>query len=251
MKIPKEEGRYKAVPSSWTVRESKKNLPEFACTFSITEINDPRDGLWYSVIDQGFEISWYANLIYNDRETGRPIPNKINVDQCRLLGWSGASLADLNDGDWSAAEVQLSIGLEEYNGKSSMRVQYVNPIDYEPGFKKSAPQAVQALDAKFGTMLRALAPAASAKAPAKPADRPAPAPAKGKLAAWNAFVAKWTPYVKENPQDAALRDERWKELVEELFPAREPKDIAADEWESVVERIASEYVPSMASMCPI
>jgi hypothetical protein len=86
------------------------------------------------------------------------------------------------------------------------------------------------------------APAAAqapAPAPAPAATTPAPS---GKLAAWGAFITKWNEYKIDNPDATdADRDAKWKALLAEALPGKDPKSLGTIHWDELALKITAEY----------
>jgi hypothetical protein len=78
--------------------------------------------------------------------------------------------------------VQITVANETYNGKTTLKVQWLNPADYQGGAKKATPEEVQQIKKQFGSLLRAAAGAARKgrpqRVPLPKADTPAVAVAE-------------------------------------------------------------------------
>lgn len=226
MNMPKEEGRYLASPKEWGVEENTKTgTVGFSCLFAL---NSQWDGeQWVDRTMEDLEITGFFNLIKKDGQ-----PNEYSIQSLRdALGWSGASFADLNGDGWynDAIEVQLVLKNEEYEGKTRLKVRYLNPRDYEGGnggVKKAADSEIQNLDSKYGPALRAINGGASAPAQSKPsAPKPTnPAPPAAKMEAWKAFQVK----CKGVEQGEVA--ERWKRSVRSYFDGKAPDLVKDEEW---------------------
>ena len=83
----------------------------------------------------------------------------------------------LQQRDWSQQEVQITVKSEEYNGRVRFRADWIAPADAPVGpgtLAKASTDALDALNASYGSQLRALAPPAPTAKPVV-AARPAPA----------------------------------------------------------------------------
>ena len=97
----------------------------------------------------------------------------------KYAGWDG-SLPALVDGSWKPTPCQVQVQLDEYKDQKRYKISWLNPIDRTPGggaLSNVDDSKVKALEARFGSTLRALsgnvrrnqAPAASKpSAPPKP-----------------------------------------------------------------------------------
>ena len=84
-----------------------------------------------------------------------------------VLDWDGNP--DTIMGDPPDIPVQITVAEDTYNGKTSLKVQWFNPVDYQGGIVSASPEQVKAINAQFGSLLRAAAGAArKTKAAPKP-----------------------------------------------------------------------------------
>lgn len=151
--MPDRPGRYKARIKRWKVDETGNNkLATFVCEFECYEWYSDTDERWYSL---PCEITGY---FYLERKDGNI--NEFAVNSLRdSLGWDGRDIGTLADTEWRNTPVQITVEQSEYNGKSRLSVDYINPLDYEPtGIGETKPEVVQALNNRLGAKLRAIAP---------------------------------------------------------------------------------------------
>lgn len=202
----------------------------------------------------GQGITGYFNLV---TKAGKL--NEINIRAIKdSLGWDGSSFSSLQDGDYAGVQVQIVCDEEEYQGKSSMRVKYLNPKDYAGiGPKKADSVTLKSLDAKFGAMLRATtAGMPSSGVPARTSVA-APAtlsgPALGKEMAWKAFTKRVDDHNKSNPEDLFSEDDRkevFKKVVTEAAKPKKPSELNADEWANVLNEIETNFSPATRELVP-
>lgn len=235
MNLPTEMGSYIAGLSDWTVEDT-----QFIARFDLRQHFNGSD--WVDVSARSLGITGYFYVIKKDGQ-----PNKTTIDNLKAsLGWSGRSLAELVQTDWSGVEVQITVGQEEYQGQWRTNVKWINPRDAIPGggpLKKPEAQEIQSLDAKYGAMLRAMNGAEPAKAPANgAAGKFAPvvngAADTARKQAWADFRANWDEVVKAKPEEEPHRNDRWKEIVEQLGIIDQAKASAAD-WKKVSDFVKS------------
>lgn len=226
--LPKIEGRYIAQPIEWTVEESGDNrIPTFVCKFDLLQVLQ-NEG-WNDVSDQ--QIIGYFFIFKKDGTI-----NTNTVDSLKAaLGWDGRGISSLADGEWSHTEVQLTIGSEEYKGKTQMRVKYINPRDWTPTGLEKDPQVVQSLEAKYGAKLRALAgPASAPTAPSKPAA------SNGDAATQSARKMAWEAFQKKHPgksNDELIQP--WRDQIKAVIPDRNSQTFTGADWmkiKSVIEQ---------------
>ncbi|MBA2390552.1 MAG: hypothetical protein H0V67_09905 [Geodermatophilaceae bacterium] len=258
MNLPKYGGRYIGVPREWGVSEQGKNkIPTLVCSFDLLYYET--HGQWQDVAADAMEIVGYFYLFKKDGE-----PNTFTIDALKeSLGWDGRSLATLNDNDWSAMEVQLTIQHEEYEGKSRPKVKFINHRDAQAGggVEKLDPQAVKSLDAMYGAKLRAIngsTPPARSNGASKQSFPPEPAPTQklppieaAKRAAWAAFTVKWSEYVSDNADEAPNRDTQWKTILKEAVPGKESRAFTAEDWSNIENSVNKDWSPVLGGLIPI
>lgn len=224
MAIPDRDGRFKArIIESGLGETGTNKLLTFTAKYALTDWWNGE--MWEAWESYCAEIIGYHYLVKRDGT-----PNATQVDALRgALGWNG-DLAALHNTQW-AEPVQVSLGYEEYQGKSRLKVQYVNPVDYEgASLKHASPDEVRGIVGKYGAMFRALgggAPASSAPPKTKPA---APPPAKPKPAVDDYVPSDSTKAVKD-------RDGAWAYVVAET-----PKDKQgglSDHFLAVVDKVVA------------
>jgi hypothetical protein len=235
------EGRFVATPVEWGVETSKNGgLPQFVCKFALDAEygqNDEGQAGYFDVSHEGMEITGWFNLIYKDKQTGQNVVNKINVESLEnALGWNRVNgMPALNDSDWSKTQVQLVLESEEYNGKPSVKVRYLNPRDYEGGssVKKADAQALKQMQQAFGALLAAGAPAAAKKPvsnPVAPQQKPAAAAHEvEKRAAWDAFKAQHAGL------DPASLAEAWRKAIADCFDGLTANQLGSEQWKQFRE----------------
>ena len=243
MNLPTQGGAYIADPIEWTVEETGQNkLLTFVCKFSLKQFLGAGD--WEDISAHNMDITAWVYLFKKDGT-----PNQNAIDSIReSFGWTGG-ISDLATGQWAGHEVQLSVAMETYQGKTKAKVNFINPRDSVPGgITPATPETLKALEAKYGATFRAMG-----AVPAKPAAKAAPTPvvAKpttgGKQAAWEAFTAK-TPDMTD-----AERAENFKMIVGDCFKAEPGKDLKAltpAEWDNAAKQIRDDYDRATNSLLP-
>ena len=92
------------------------------------------------------------------------------------MGWGG-TFAELG-GPPPECIVQISVSMEQFDGKTVYRAGWMNPGDYVPQAKAN-PAEAKSLDAEYGSLMRAAAstapkPAGKPAAPTMPKPKPNP-----------------------------------------------------------------------------
>jgi hypothetical protein len=242
MALPQTMGRYLARPADWTVEKatSGQKLLQFVCRYHLLHLWNGEG--WTDVQGQMLSIIGYHYLMKADGTANEKTIEKL----CAALGWDGRSFGSLAQGSWGEADVQLTIDQEEYEGKWTTKVKWIDTADSDPNgpsLKKAAPDIIKSFDAQFGAALRAVAgPAPSRTAP--PTNGNGSGNTLGpietaKRAAWEAYKIAWDKYVTDNPgTDGGEKAERWKEIVAEVAKGRDVAKLLAVDWTAVQGVIA-------------
>lgn len=174
------EGIFKARPVSWKV-EVSKNTKSVAVAIEFVVLEQLQEGTdeqgqksyswesWSDYVEHRIWGRWYV--------VGKE--GRANETACEQLassmGWGG-SLKSVKATQPPSCVVQVTVKADTYEGKTRFKADWMNPEDYQPGGGGADENEVAALDAQFGSLLRA---ATSSKLPkpvamkAKPAPRPA------------------------------------------------------------------------------
>lgn len=106
--------------------------------------------------------------------------NKVNA-LCRNAGWDG-DLDSIIQQKWEPKPIGLTVEASEYKNQIQYRVGFINDYERTPGAASNlTPESAQALKAKYGAQLRALAGNIS-RGNGTPAGRPTPPPAPAPMA---------------------------------------------------------------------
>lgn len=130
--------------------------------FQITAQQDGTEWTdWSSYEDHS--ITGYFWIVKKDGTVNeRTVANLAEV-----LDWDGNP--ETISGDPPDIPVQITVAEETYNGNITLRVQWLNPADYQGGIQSATPEQVKQINAQFGSLLRAAAGAArKPKTTAKP-----------------------------------------------------------------------------------
>lgn len=144
--------------------------------FPVTEMFDESTGEWIPwEYDQG--ITGYIVIVKKDGE-----PNANQVESLiKNLRWNGDLTKIAENSDWQPNPCQITVEENTYNGRTSLKVNWINEWDYEGGIKKADDATVKGLANQYGAKFRALAgnvarnaPAGKPPAKAKPVRTAAP-----------------------------------------------------------------------------
>ena len=160
-------GTYRGVAIDHAVTESSGGYPQLVLQLCATEYYDDETGEYIDVSDQGLEIYAYLVLFGGD---GKATLNCSQVQ--KVFSWDGKSFTGLNELDISEMGLQFRVEENNYEGKTTNQVNWVDEFDAIPGrsMKKLDAKGIKELDAKFNAALKQLG---GAKAPAKPKSAPA------------------------------------------------------------------------------
>jgi len=131
------DGTFRGFISEQGVGVSKNGHVQLKAVFNATEMWDADTEQWldWSCYDET-ELTGYLYLLKSDNTWF-----KTATQLMKALGWSGESWDDLNNGDFSGTIIQFRVEQDDYNGKKSLKVAWVDHRDATPG------TSVQKLDA--------------------------------------------------------------------------------------------------------
>ena len=149
------EGTFQAWPTSHEVGETgaPKCYPQFVVQFQIVGEYDFETSEYNDVSAEGLESRGYFCL------TGKDHKILMGADQVHdAFGWNG-SIAELQAADYGETPVVIVIEEDEYNGKTSLKIQSLHNADVDPknigGIKALAPERVSKIDAMHSATLKA------------------------------------------------------------------------------------------------
>lgn len=116
------EGRYRATLSAWKVDLSKNGLLQFVATCQCTARYNA-DVKAEEQLEKPETITAFLML------EGKGEVNKFQVDALKAaLGWDGEDINKLAEGPWDGREVSITVDADVYDGKSRLRVNWINPL---------------------------------------------------------------------------------------------------------------------------
>ena len=259
--IPNHEGLFNAFPVDIGVDETGPNkLATCVISFRLYEELQP-SGEWTDCSDDKLDITGYFYLEKRDGSL-----NTITLDSLKAaLGWDGRDPFWLQQTDLSQHPVQLKLAFEEYNGKTRLKVQYLNPYGSTGGgaVTKAEGGARTAIRNRLGSKLRALAgpaqpapakpatplklPPAKPKIPAAPASIPAPTtPAEPVPSAECSMERAWDEFVTHcdgEKWDQEAVEKEWFRILAELFPGKQPDELSPAEWAAMRDQGPAKIIP--------
>ena len=165
------EGLFHAYPVEIGLDEQGgSNLACYSILFQIFQ--EKQNGQWQDVAGENMEITGWFYLETKDGRT-----NDFAIEAIKTaFGWDGRDPFWLQDNAEALREhpVQIKLGWEQYNGSTSLKVQFLNPYGSTGGGVSRADDSTRRnISNRLGSKLRALSGGTPASAP-KPAGRPAP-----------------------------------------------------------------------------
>jgi hypothetical protein len=208
------EGVFKATPMQWGINNSE-NSQSVALVVVYRILAQFDAGDWQDWAEyEDHQITGYHYIVKRDGQV-----NTTTVDNLvQSIGWDGN--LDLSAGPPEVV-CQITTENEEYNGKSSLKVKWLNPENFAPGPKTADAATVKQLAARYGS------PAKPKPAPTEttavededlpfegrgadvPGDMPAPRGAVG----GGARVAAHSPNFVSEGQDMTAVDQQLAGLV--------------------------------------
>jgi len=184
------EGVFMARPTDWSLSESGQSQSvAIAIEFLVVAMhNDGQWDDWTNYEEQ--TITGYFYIIKKDGTVNQAVVKNLAA----AIGWDGSAGALLSPPP--DVHCQITTRNEVYEGKTRLKVQWINHRSYSPGLSSASPEDVNKISTRFGSLLRAAASdgiaqnralekarasqaqQASAKQPAPPARRPVPAGAE-------------------------------------------------------------------------
>lgn len=256
------EGLFHAYPVDLGLAESRQSrLLQVSVLYRLFE--EFTDGKWVDCAAERLEITGYHILEKRDHSL-----NETTIEALKAaLGWDGRDPFWLQDHALELAErpVQVRLAYETYNGQPVLKVQFLNPYGSQRGgVTKGDDTMRRSVGNRLGAKFRALAggtpanpavpagspapaagdrPAPAAKPAAKAVARPAPAPAApagcSPEQAWERFVQHCPP-----PKwDQQATEAEWFRILAELFPGRQPDQLAPADWARMRDEGPGRIIP--------
>lgn len=175
------EGTFQGLILEYGLREEKSGSLAVTVRARLDRIWDSETEIWQDWQEYEMEADGFLYIIKKNGE-----PNNGQIESLvKFAGWDG-TIASISESTWHPTPCQFSIEANEYQGKTTYRIAYINENNRIPGqLGNVSADKLKALEVKYGASLRAIAgsarmnakPAADAKmptpknsAPAKPAE---------------------------------------------------------------------------------
>lgn len=237
MPLPTKGGRYRAIVSDVGINESG-NPPKccVAMTFTITNERTP-ENVWRDNSSENLSITGYFYIEKNDGSL-----NEFTIKNLKdTLKWDGRDLNHLLTA--KGAEVQITCDYEEYQGQRKMKMQFLNPADWEGGGVTHDATALTRAQNRLGSKLRANAGGTSVPAVTPPPptdDCPFDVPGENENRESTANEA-WAKLQERFPSlPSEKQGATWTKVLNDVLPGI--SDISAvtpRQWGQVIEAIES------------
>ncbi len=213
------EGRFMARIIDGGIEASgKSNLTCFAARLQIDA--EWTGEQWQDVSAEGLQITAF---FYLEKKDGGL--NSTTIESLKAaLGWDGRDAMWLQDTDLSQHPVQITTEWDAFEGKTRMKVRYLDPEHSTGGgaIRKASGSVRNAIINKLGSKLRALAGGTPAPAP-MPSDTAVP------------------PKTEANPA-SLLKQVAWTRFYNTLAKEGHPRDFIETEWNRILIEIFGEGV---------
>jgi len=147
-------GTFRFQPIDAGIATTKNGYPQWVAQLKATEYYDVETEQWidWSEYDENEIVCYMVLFDSNNKPT-------LNITQLqKALGWSGTSFEELEYEHIADVIFQGRVEEHTYEGTTSLRVNWVDAYDAEPGrtLQKLDVNEVKKLNAKFATQLREL-----------------------------------------------------------------------------------------------
>ncbi len=175
-----DEGHYRGLITEHGVNVTRvQGLPQFVVSVVVTAQHEPADDTWNEAwADYQQVLTGYFVLVSKNKKD--EIVKCLSYDQVmEATGWDGETYAGLAAMDLRGVEVQFQAQNDTYEGKTTLKMNWISAVGSSIGLKKLTGQDLTDLDAKFGGIVtpKKKAPVKATKPKAtKRAAPPAPKP---------------------------------------------------------------------------
>ena len=231
MAMADREGRFTAVVLDRSITSTgQNNLATVILAFRL--LTERVDDEWKDCSSEEMEIRGYFYLEKKDGSL-----NTFTIDTLKdALGWDGRDTTWFDEAQ--LPDVQVTLQNDTYQGKTRLKVQWLNPLDYEGTggeIQKSTDSERAGIAARLNSKLRAMAGGTTVTPPSAPPTAPA-GPTATQEEAWAAFEAARGPCSDEN-----LSSE-WFRIIAELT-GKDSRALNGADWAKVKDEGPGRIVP--------
>lgn len=156
-----QEGTYRGSVTETAFNTTKRGLPQVVAVFKAEEkyVEDAESLAHFGLEEPGWvdwtefdeEITGYL-VLFKDADEFSDDTALKNAQQCEVaLGWSGDEFASFNSGEYDGKKVLFRVAEEEYQGKTSIKVTWIDGFDASPTreIRRLDSAEVKSLESKF------------------------------------------------------------------------------------------------------
>lgn len=244
-------GRFRGIPTQGVISKTKNGFPQFVVTLLATEyFDDSIDEATGDPVNEWVDWTEYDHSITAYLVLFNASKALLNYEQVmKAFDWDGTDLEALQQVDFGELQISFDVEENEYNGNISLRVNWIDAYDSEPGSRGLKPMEssdIKALAAQYKGFMKT-APKAEpvkatpAKAAAKKRGRPKGSKVKSKEVA--PAVPTRNP-TTTRPITAAVvpmpEEEAWTKLSTIASEAKLQTEPIADAWLNAVDSVATD-----------
>ncbi len=235
-------GYYKGTITSNALVKSSGGLPEEDLVLLAEEVYDGETGEWLPADSEAAEITGYFQLKGHKK-------NELSASKqlVKITDWDGQDLLELLEMDLTGVPMQWRVEENEYNGNTSLKVTWIDPVGATPGRSVTpvSVDEVKAMAADFGYRTTAKAASAKKKVVKKTSKKPTPKPPTppktaavvGKCTDQEAYTECFTLSGSEGGDELEKALEKvWREEVVEVNV--DEAKITDEEWFEIKGRVA-------------
>lgn len=208
---------YGKVQKHWFDRVGDKSLPVLKIEVEFTHRLER--GSWVDIDPVSLVHTTF--LIKKDGSVSAKVIKRV-MQALNIETWNTQDIANRN---FEGVEVRGELVEEEFNKKTTTKIEFLNNINYAGASTETDPSVVQDLDAKYGAVLRGITLDDSPKpAPAKTVAKVASGDEQAKKAAWEALKKIM---LAATPGELKAR---WTELLKEFETLKKHKAASVADW---------------------
>jgi hypothetical protein len=166
------EGNFRGTIVSYGIRKEKTGAVGVNLIALIEEAWNEEEKRWEDWRQYEYAVEGVKYIVTKSKQSGAAQVNENAVKSLiECAGWSG-DLFNIYAQQWQPKPCAFTVEEDEYNGVVRYRIGFLNPYDSSPGLGANVDEdRVRALDAQWGSQLRALAGNSSRNA-SPPAGKP-------------------------------------------------------------------------------
>jgi hypothetical protein len=163
-------GNFRAIILEYGLKEMDSGAVAVSLHVKLTELFD--NGEWHEW--EQFDMECFGDVWIIKKDGA--INEKASESLMRHAGWDG-NIDSIVSEAWKPMPCQVVVNKEEYQGRTSFKVAFINDYSRTPGqMSNVTPDKARELQNRFGSQLRALVGNVKRNQPTPPNGRPAAPP---------------------------------------------------------------------------